>query len=159
VALQKLIELTGGAISLSDALYYDAARFAKQENSRVTRFAEKLLGNKAGHQASSQKEPDAWEKKPADMVPNRLYRGPADVFGHLYGLPLEDRLAWQQLLKSRADSAFTLITLAEYWADGRRTALEIIDLIELETGLRDPELVVRRFELLAQMGLLRNYRD
>jgi hypothetical protein len=106
-----------------------------------------------------QKELDAWEKKASDMVPNRQYRGPADVFGHMSGLSLEDQLAWQALLASRSDGAHTLIVLAEYWADGRRTALEIIDLIELETGIRDPELIVRRFEILAKMGLLRNYSD
>jgi len=157
VALQKLINLADGAVSLSDVLYYDAARYAKQESDRMVHYAEKLLGGKAGRQTVPQKEPDAWEKKATDMVPNRLYRGPADVFGHMSGLALEDRLAWQELLRSRSESAQTLIVLAEYWADGRRTALEIIDLIELETGVRDAELVVRRFELLAQMGLLRNY--
>ena len=39
IALQKLTRLAGGAMSLSDVLYYDAARFAKQENARVVRDA------------------------------------------------------------------------------------------------------------------------
>jgi hypothetical protein len=73
------------------------------------------------------------------------------------GLPLEDRLAWQQLEKSREKGANTLIALAEYWADGRRTALDVIEMVELESGIRDAELVVRRFELLARLGLLKNY--
>jgi hypothetical protein len=30
--------------------------------------------------------------------------------------------------------------------------LEIVDLVELETGIRDPELIVRRFELLDRLG-------
>jgi hypothetical protein len=93
------------------------------------------------------------------MIPNRLYRGPADAFGHFRGISAEDRLAWRQLLRSRSDGAQTIVVLAEYWANGRRTALEIIDLIELETGTRDAELIVRRFEMLAKMGLVRNYRS
>jgi aminopeptidase-like protein len=157
VALQRLIRLANGAQSLSDVLYYDAARFAKQENSRVIRFGEKLLGNKAGRQAESEQELDSWEQKAADMVPNRLHRGPADAFGHMQGLTPAERQAWQQLLGSRPDGARTMVVLAEYWADNRRTALEIIDLIELEMGVRDAELIVRRFEMLAQMGLLKNY--
>ena len=32
--------------------------------------------------------------------------------------------------------------------------LEIVDLIEMETGLRDPELVVASFELLRDLGLV-----
>ncbi len=47
-----------------------------------------------------------------------------------------------------------MITLAEYWADGHRTALEIADLVELETSVRDVELIVRRFELLAKLNLI-----
>jgi hypothetical protein len=159
VALQQLIQLARGANTLSDVLYYDAARFAKQENARVARFAEKLSGGKAGRQTAPEKELDAWEKKAADMIPNRLYRGPADAFGHFRGISAEDRLAWRQLLRSRSDGAQTIVVLAEYWANGRRTALEIIDLIELETGTRDAELIVRRFEMLAKMGLVRNYRS
>ncbi|MFN2223894.1 MAG: DUF4910 domain-containing protein [Candidatus Promineifilaceae bacterium] len=159
VALQGLIRLSRGAHSLSDVLYYDAARSAKQENSRVARFGEKLLGNKAGRHSGPERELDSWEKRAADMVPNRLYRGPADPFGQMRGILPEERLAWRQLLSSRPDSAQTMVVLAEYWADGRRTALEIIDLIELEMGVRDPELIVRRFELLARMGLLKNYRS
>jgi hypothetical protein len=158
-ALQKLIRLARSVNSLSDALYYDAARFAKQENNRVARFGDKLLGGKAGRQAAPEREPDAWEKKATDMVPNRQYRGPADISGYMRGIPLEERQAWQKLLASRSDNAQTIGVLAEYWADGRRTALEIIDLIELETGIRDAELVVRRFELLAQAGLLKNYGE
>ena len=157
VALQKLTRLARGASSLSDALYYDAARFAKQENDRVRRFGEQLLGGKAGRETAPEREPDSWEKKAADMVPNRLYKGPAATAGQLGGIPLEDRLAWQRLLRSRSDEANTVIVLAEYWADGRRTALEIIDLVELESGIRDAELIVRRFELLAQLGLLKNF--
>lgn len=157
VALQELIRLARGAISLSDVLYYDAAQFAKQENSRVARFGDRLLGNKAGRESVPEKELDSWEKRAADMVPSRFYRGPADAFGHMRRVPLAERLAWEQLLNSRSDGAQTMVVLAEYWADGRRTALEIIDLIELETGVRDSELIVRRFELLAQMGLLKNY--
>jgi hypothetical protein len=157
VALQRLIRLTEGASSLSDVLYYDAARVATQENDRVRRFGEQLLGGKAGREIGSERELDPWEKKASDMVPNRLYRGPAATAGQLVGIPLADRLAWQQYLRSRPDEAHTVIVLAEYWANGRRTALEIIDLVELESGVRDAELIVRRFELLAQLGLLKNY--
>ena len=45
--------------------------------------------------------------------------------------------------------------LAGYWADGQRTILEIIDRIEMEIGIRDAELMVREFELLERLGLVK----
>jgi hypothetical protein len=50
--------------------------------------------------------------------------------------------------------AYTLPVLAEYWADGRRTVGEIVHLIEMETGIRDLELVAGQFELLHKLGLI-----
>jgi hypothetical protein len=49
--------------------------------------------------------------------------------------------------------AYTAQTLAEYWADGQHTILEIVDRIEMEIGIRDAEFVVREFELLERLGL------
>ncbi len=50
--------------------------------------------------------------------------------------------------------AYSINTLAEYWADGQRTGLEIIDLVEMESGIRDPELIVTFFETLERVGLV-----
>ncbi len=41
-----------------------------------------------------------------------------------------------------------------HWQDGRRTVLEIVDLIEMETSVRDAELVVYYFELLKKLDLV-----
>jgi len=49
----------------------------------------------------------------------------------------------------------TLPILAQYWADGERTVLEIADLVEMETRQRDVELLVEHFRLLAKMGLVK----
>ena len=74
--MQKLIGLAGETSSLSDVLYYDAARFAKQESGRVGRFAEQLLGGKAGRETALEREPDAWEKKAADIIERLMGRKP-----------------------------------------------------------------------------------
>ena len=47
-----------------------------------------------------------------------------------------------------------LPTLAVYWADGKRSLLEIADLIELETGQRDVELLAEYFQTLAKLNLV-----
>ena len=41
-----------------------------------------------------------------------------------------------------------------YWADGKRTLAEILDLTELETDLRDAEGLVAYFKLLARLELV-----
>jgi hypothetical protein len=58
------------------------------------------------------------------------------------------------LTQSRQTGRFTIPALAEYWADGRRTALEIVDLVEMETDVRDAELIVSWFVLLQRLGLV-----
>jgi hypothetical protein len=47
-----------------------------------------------------------------------------------------------------------LSTLALYWADGARSVLEIADLVELESGRRDVELILTYFQLLEALGFV-----
>jgi hypothetical protein len=48
-----------------------------------------------------------------------------------------------------------LSTVANYWANGERTVAEIANLVEMETGKRNTELLVRHFALLGKLGLIR----
>ncbi|MEJ2750824.1 MAG: hypothetical protein P8183_23390, partial [Anaerolineae bacterium] len=77
-------------------------------------------------------------------------RGP----GLAIGAEAELTAAEKEELYQFRKGAYTAQTLAEYWADGRRTILEIIDRIEMEIGIRDAELIVREFELLERLGLV-----
>lgn len=155
VALQGLIPLGGSSRSLSDMLYYDAARFVNREVERVRRLVgQEMADSGSAEKSRSTAEEDQWEHKAAGMAPRRNYRGPANLSSLLQTLPLEERSTWYRLKNSRSIGGDTLPSLAEYWADGRRSALEIIDLIELETGIRDAELIVSWFELLQKLDLV-----
>ena len=99
-------------------------------------------------------EADEWAAKAASLIPQRTYRGPGISIGSLAQLSQAERDEWQTFTSQRGSTAWTLPPLAEYWANGRRTALEIAELIEMETGIRDIELVVRYFELLQKLGLV-----
>jgi len=94
-----------------------------------------------------------WDERATQMRPRRLYRGPIATHGWFQKLPLAEREALWRLQKDRP-AAWVLPVVALYWADGQRTLAEIIDLVELETGQRDVELVVRYFEALARLELL-----
>ncbi|MCP4428364.1 MAG: hypothetical protein GY803_28075, partial [Chloroflexi bacterium] len=96
---------------------------------------------------------DEWEQKATTLIPQRSYRGPGMGIGSAAKLTPEEKDAQFQFLKGRA-GAYTIGTLAEYWADGKLTALEIIDRVEMESGIRDAELIVRRFELLERLELV-----
>jgi aminopeptidase YwaD len=99
-------------------------------------------------------EPDEWDTQAQDMFPRRCHPGPASWSDHQHLLSPEDREHWWKLIKDREAGGRTLPTLAQYWADGERTVLEIADLVEMETGQRDMELLVEHFRLLAKMGLV-----
>jgi aminopeptidase YwaD len=90
----------------------------------------------------------------ARLVPTRCYRGPANLRPHMRRLPAEERATAQAML--RRHSAFTDLPadVALSWADGTRTLAEILDLTELETGVRDAEGLAEYFKLLARLELI-----
>jgi aminopeptidase YwaD len=92
------------------------------------------------------------EQQAASLVPVRQIRGPIPLENHLGRLSEADRQRWRACTKDRSGHAHsTLTALALYWADGKRTLLEIADLVELETGLRDVELLLTYFSLLEKL--------
>ncbi len=94
------------------------------------------------------------ELEAAALVPVRRVRGPISVRDHLHRLERQEREAWHRLLKARKGQTYnTLMPLALYWADGSRSVLEIAELVELETGIRDVELLLAYFRILQKLGL------
>lgn len=91
----------------------------------------------------------------AFLVPRRLYRGPLTFMGMTAPAtaPTADQTAWERLFAENPDW-HNLRLLAEYWADGTHTLLDIARRIELETD-RDPgPAVATYFRLLERAGLV-----
>lgn len=102
----------------------------------------------------SQKERDGWDKEAATIVPGRLFPGPVSPGAYIHRLTpaeREEARAWQ---KEHRAVYYGMATVANYWVDGKRTAAEIADLVELETGKRNMQLLVRHFKLLARLELM-----
>lgn len=101
----------------------------------------------------------AAEERAAQMVPVRLYQGPLDLHGQLRRLGKARREAWQAFAKERTGAPNPLKLTprtAQFWADGKRSVLEIADCLEQDTdGERGVEYLVRYFELLRDLKLVR----
>jgi aminopeptidase YwaD len=97
---------------------------------------------------------DEWEKVAQEIVPVRRLRGPISLDSYLAGLSPEKRDAWRAVTQQHSRSSQTLLDLALFWADGKRSLLEIADLVELETGKRDVEYMVEYARLLKELQLV-----
>jgi len=82
------------------------------------------------------------EQQAAGWKPRRRVRGAIPLDHHLHRRERSGRLY------------HTLLNLALFWANGQRSVLEIADLVELESGHRDLELLVDYFRLLDRLGLV-----
>ncbi|MCD6480278.1 DUF4910 domain-containing protein [Candidatus Bathyarchaeota archaeon] len=90
----------------------------------------------------------------ADAIrPKRRFRGPISIGPWLRKLPREDREAYWRLNKKYRESQIQGI-LAQYWADGHRSLLEIARLIEIEIGRCDLQYLMELFRLYEKMGLV-----
>ncbi len=95
------------------------------------------------------------DRRAARLVPKRVYPGPVSVRAYIAQLTDEEQEEWYQLVKEKKDLLFNLLPSALYWADGKKNLLEIADLLELELGKRDVELMVKYFQLLGKLKLAR----
>ncbi len=96
--------------------------------------------------------PDSWAERAAAMVPRRVGRGPFSLRHRRGRLSPAEREEWRALNKRLGHGSAPL--LAMYWTDGRRTLLEIADLVEDECGERNMEVLVQYYELLEKMGVV-----
>jgi aminopeptidase YwaD len=106
----------------------------------------------AGLPAVPAEEPSEQEREASRLVPRRQVRGPVSFGVELSHLDATDQDAWRRLTEARKGAEHTLTTLALYWADGRRSVLDIVDLVEMEAGVRDIELLLAFFRLLEKAG-------
>jgi len=99
-------------------------------------------------------ERDVLSDEVSQLVPVRRYRGPISLRPHLRRLPAAERAAVQATLRRHGEFMDLPADVALYWADGRRTLAEILDLTELETHVRDAAGLAAYFKLLARLGLI-----
>ena len=97
----------------------------------------------------------AADHRAAELIPRRIHPGPISLRGHLERLSAKKRADWREYQRVHERAAELLPVHALYWVDGRRTLLDVADLVEQEVGLRDTEFLIRYFDLLAELKLIR----
>jgi hypothetical protein len=99
-------------------------------------------------------EAEALADEDRRLVPVRRYRGPVSIGPYLRRLPVDEREAAQAMLRDHGAFCDLPADVALYWADGARTLAEILDLTDLETGVRDAAGLAAYFKLLARLELI-----
>jgi aminopeptidase-like protein len=134
---------------VGDDLKSEMKELIEKEISRIRRVVgpKKIASGKPAQK-------DKWEKIAEGMIPVRQYTGPVTLRGFTNKLSKADNdKLWG--FRDRYKAQFNVLTpLAEYRADGKRNLLEIIDLVELETGIRASELIVEYFRILEKLKLV-----
>ncbi len=90
----------------------------------------------------------------AALVPRRRQRGPLSLHPHLTRLPAAERDAALDEIDHPQGLDSLTADIALYWADGRRSLGEILDLVELETQTRSPGGLYALFATLARLALV-----
>lgn len=97
---------------------------------------------------------DEWEAQAASMFPRRIHPGPIMWNWYLPRLHESQAAEFKALSqKHRRTNIGTLLNLLDYWIDGKRNLLQVVDLVELESGVRDPHLAVLYVRALEDLGL------
>ncbi len=123
--------------------------------SELSSFTQRELKNVPGLRNEEVKPTEnEWEEEARRLVPRRLYKGPIRVPPYLRRLTSEERERWWRLEHRHGRALWYLLPLTLYWADGKRTLREIVDLVEMETGERAAELLVTYCRTLCDLELL-----
>lgn len=159
LSLDWLERLGGDRLTrLLRSLQSEAAALAWHESTATGELIEGIA-SRAGLSmppAASERDRNEWERQAQAITPMRLLRAPVSLDSYLSRLSAEQRDAWHAIEQAHGDTPGVILDLLLYWADGRRTLLEIADLVELETGARDVAFMVEYGRLLHELGLIVN---
>jgi aminopeptidase YwaD len=130
--------------------------FDPAPHSRAAASLAELLWAQSGETLAAWHPAERPELSPAEaaLVPARRFRGPVSLQPHLARLAPADRAAIDADLRAARPLDSLAADIALFWADGRRTLGQILDLVELETEVRRPEALAAHFRVLARLGLV-----
>jgi aminopeptidase YwaD len=147
------LERLGASAAETDEAREDANEWVRREFAEAERHYLSLLG-RAKRRTEKRKE-----DRLKYLVPSRVIKGPSGCSmvarWHWIKLSKGDREKLWQLLQKHKETPNVFTSLSWYWVNGRRTLAEIADLVEMECGVRDDDLLEGYYNLLEKVGLTR----
>jgi aminopeptidase YwaD len=132
--------------------------FVHDEESRFVKRVRELYPAAVNADVSVKDDAELVRRATA-IVPRRIYRSRVDerhVSERLNQLGTETKIAYRALLERQSTQWATrsLARQAVNWMDGRRNLLDICELLELDTGIRDLRFVVDYTDWLTRLGFI-----
>ena len=145
-ALASLVRLA--PVDVSGWQAEDTA-FAESEFARVADVLPQRTTDAPIRNSLGENEEATW------LVPRRRFRGPLAVEGYVRRMDEATRDEWWEFGQRIGQRAsYTVLALAQYWADGQRTVAEIGRQIALETGLEITDLLMEYWRFLERLALI-----
>jgi len=154
---EEIEEFTIKELQRPRKVIYKDLGFNKKEISEICEeMGEGKIEKKGLIKEFEDKEKIKWEDIADKNIISRIYKGPILEMNILNRLSKEQREKYFELKKENAETFDLIRTLALYWADGKRKLSEIADLVELESGLRNTEFLVKYFNFLSKCKLIKS---
>ncbi|MBU2598083.1 MAG: DUF4910 domain-containing protein [Actinobacteria bacterium] len=154
---EELEEFKIKELQRTKKVIYEDFGLDKKEISKICEeMGEEKTKNKGLIKEFGDKEKIKWEDIADKNIISRIYKGPIFEMNILNRLSKEQKEKYFELKKENAETFDLIRTLALYWADGKRKLSEIADLVELESGLRNTEFLVKYFNFLSKCKLIKS---
>jgi len=141
-----------------DSLKRFRARKFNREKSELRRFVKSELKSALQFGLVEQQNKSTmnrWEREAAGLVPIRVHRAPADLRSNRHLLTRKEKDILHGLRKKYSETFSLLPVLSQFWMDGKRTLLDIAQLVEFEISSKDTaRFLVSYFKILSRIGLI-----
>ena len=155
-AIQELRKLDGEGDLTKLSEYYERkfVEFANMKEKLFTEYLERLVSENEYRKSSTKSKSMARiEEEAGKIIPKRTSPGPIDIKLKMNLLEKELKDKVHNFMKLRGWR--TCSTLALFWADGKRTVLDIWRMLRIEHGQVDLKSLIEWFYLLEKMDFVK----
>ena len=136
----------------------DSRKVANALEARVVRALPKgrqrAAARKKKATASEAAKTARLDRKASRIVLERVHPGPISIQSESWRLKKEQKRNLAAMMNKYGFKLFVDPILATYWIDGKKNLRRIADLVEMETGRREIELLLDYFELALELRLV-----
>lgn len=137
-----------GFVKLGDKLIW-AKEQLTQHKQQLSSWSQERAAQTSVSEEEREQLPAEW----ASPVYSRVHTGPLNLSTEVLNLPAAEQVEWNQFVHEAKDLP-VYGTFLEYNLDGHRTVQQVLELVELETGIWKPQQAIAWFKLCEKLGVL-----